>query len=324
MLTLLSLTLLIGTAVSFNTRGFAMRPRRTDLAMSTPPAKINMKPTFDGTLKVAGEPLAEYKLEMDNGAKAIVRTFGCNAFTYITKDGIEVMGKRADAVDPRSDDKPYAGGAPHCFPQFGPGAILQHGFARGMKFIPEERAKKLSFDRMIFKLVHTEESLKVWPYNFEYRVDVTLRADCLEWDLIVINLDDKPFDVTLGMHNYFDVSSLKNVVVSGAFSGVPTVDKTSGATGTASSNEIKVSAPIDMLYKGVKGPVTITDTGKGTKTTIESKGYPDVVVWSPFGNDAMGYDKFICVEPVLSTPMNMPVGKFKETHFYQKVSCVKL
>ena len=54
---------------------------------------------------------------MDNGAKAICRTFGGNVFTYVTKDGIEVMGKRKDADDVKADVKPYAGGAPHCFPQ---------------------------------------------------------------------------------------------------------------------------------------------------------------------------------------------------------------
>lgn len=243
-------------------------------------------------------------------------------YDFKNKDGIEVMGTRKDVV--RDDSKPYAGGSPHCFPQFGPGAILQHGFARGMKFIPEERAKKLSFDRMIFKLVPTEETLKIWPYKFEYRFDVTLRADCLEWDLAVINLDDKPFDVTLGMHTYFDVSSLSNVVISGPFTGAATVDKVTGATGVANSNDVKVTAPIDMLYKGVTGPVTITDTGKKTKITMERKGFPDTVIWSPHGNDAMGYDKFVCLEPVQASPITIPVGKFKETHFYQKVSCVKI
>lgn len=79
-----------------------------------------------------------------------------------------------------------------------------------------------------------------------------------------------------------------------------------------------------MLYSGVTGPVTITDTGKGTKITLERKGFPDTVVWSPFGNEDMGYDKFICVEPVQASPITIPVGKFKETKFYQKVSCVKL
>jgi len=280
--------------------------------------------SWDGILKKQGAARGEYDLALDNGAKAIIRTYGCNVFTWITKDGIEVMGKRGDAADPRADEKPYAGGAPHCFPQFGPGALMQHGFARGMVFEVEERAKKLSFDRMIFKLVTTEETKKVWDADFEYRFDVTLRADSLEWEVAVINKGDKPFDATLGLHNYFDVSSLKNVKITGPFKGAETVDKTNGATGVAASDEIVVDKAIDTLYKGVKGPITITDTGKGTKTTIERKGYSDSVIWSPYGNDAMGYDKFICVEPVQATPVTFPVGKFKETHYYQKVTCVKL
>jgi len=28
--------------------------------------------------------------------------------------------------------KPISGGIPHCFPQFGPGKIQQHGFARNL------------------------------------------------------------------------------------------------------------------------------------------------------------------------------------------------
>lgn len=76
-----------------------------------------LKPTFDGTLREAGAPLDEYVLEMENGSRAVCRTFGCNVYTYKTKDGIEVLGKRKDAVDIKSDSKAYAGGAPHCFPQ---------------------------------------------------------------------------------------------------------------------------------------------------------------------------------------------------------------
>lgn len=305
-----------------------MRSVRSTLSMVENQPGLRPPPgytvTWDGKFKKQGDAREEYILENDNGARAIVRTYGGNVFTWTTADGTEVMGTRADAANPRADEKPYAGGAPHCFPQFGPGAIMQHGFARGMQFVAEERAKKLSFDRMIFKLVPTEESKKVWDFDFEYRFDVTLRADCLEWEVILVNNGDKPYDCTLGLHNYFDVSSLKNVVISGPFKGAATVDKVSGATGTAESNDVKVTGPIDMLYKGVKGPITITDTGKGTKLTLERKGYSDSVIWSPHGNDAMGYDKFICVEPVQSTPITIPVGKFKETHFYQKVTYSKI
>ena len=112
---------------------------------------------------------------------------------------------------------------------------MQHGFARGMKFVPEERAKKLSFDRMIFKLQATEETRKVFNYDFEYRFDVTLRENSLEWDVAVINLGKEPFDITLGLHTYLDVSSLKNVLISGPFTGATSIDRLSGKTETASS-----------------------------------------------------------------------------------------
>ena len=103
-----------------------------------------------------------------------------------------------------------------------------------MKFIPEERAKKLSFDRMIFKLEPTEETKAVWDYDFEYRVDVTLRENSLEWDVILLNKGDKPYEATLGLHTYFDVSSVKNVKITGPFTGKTVVDKNSGASSVAS------------------------------------------------------------------------------------------
>lgn len=286
-------------------------------------APPGMKPRPDGTFGVAGEHLPEYVLEMDNGSKALVRTYGGNLYSWVTKDGIQIMGKRPDAVD-RDDSKPYSGGAPHCFPQFGPGVLPQHGFARNTKFIPEERAKKLSFDRMIFKLEPTEATKAIFDYDFEYRFDCTLRENSVEWDVILVNKGDKPYPATLGLHTYFDVSSLANVKITGPFKGKSTVDKTSGAEGVADSDEITISAPIDKLYKGVSGPVVITDTGKGTKLTLTSTGYTDTVVWNPYGNAAMGFDKFVCVEPVLSTPITIPVGKYKETKFYHKVTYEKL
>ena len=169
-------------------------------------------------------------MECGNGAKAIIRSYGGNCFSYVTKDGVEVMGVRKDAIDPRADTKPYAGGAPHCFPQFGPGVLMQHGFARGMKFVPGEQSSK---DSMSFKLLPTEDTKKIWDHDFEYKMDVSLKADSLEWDLVVSNNGDKPFDITMGMHNYFDVSSLSNILISGPFANSKAVDKVSGSSSVA-------------------------------------------------------------------------------------------
>ena len=71
------------------------------------------------------------------------------------------------------------------------------------------------------------------------------RADCLEWEIIVMNRGEKPFDITMGLHNYFDISSLKNVVISGPFSGASTLDRNANAEGTASrySNCVHFAIP---------------------------------------------------------------------------------
>lgn len=161
----------------------------------------------------------------------------------------------------------------------------------------------------------------------------------MEFSVSVMNYGDKPFDITMGMHTYFDISSLKNIQIEGPFKGSATTDKVSGAKGTADSNVITVTSPVDMLYSGVTGPLTITDSGKvnpnfmlilhlmffqGTKIIMESKGFPDSVLWNPYGNEAMGYDKFVCVEPVQASPISIPADKNNVVKFYQKISCVKI
>lgn len=57
---------------------------------------------------------------------------------------------------------------------------------------------------------------------------------------------------------------------------------------------------------------------------MERRGFPDSVLWNPYGNEAMGYDKFVCVEPVQASPITIPADKNGVTQFYQKISCVKI
>lgn len=324
MIALLVLIVLIATVSGFKARPAALARSSTSFGRASALSMAGLKPMFDGTLKMPGEHLDEYVLEHENGARAVIRTYGCNAFSYINKDGVQVMGKRQDAPNPQKDEKPWAGGAPHCFPQFGPGALPQHGFARGMKFIPEERAKKLSFDRMIFKLVPTEETKAIWDYNFEYRVDITLREDSLEWDVIVKNYDSKPFDYTHGLHTYFDVSSLSNVKIEGGFKGKELLNRLTESTTTGDSDTLTITEPIDSMWSDCTDPISIVDSGKGTKTTITRKGYQDTCVWSPFGDEKMGWDNYICVEPICGKPQNAPVGQFIETSYSMSVRCDKL
>ena len=82
--------------------------------------------------------------------------------------------------------------------------------------------------------------------------------------------------MTLGFHNYFDVSSLKNVKIEGPFKGKATLDRQNGdVEGTCDTDVLTITEPVDMLYRDVTGPISIVDSGKGTRTTIEGKGFTD-------------------------------------------------
>lgn len=64
------------------------------------------------------------------GATASVYLYGACVASWTQANGSEVLYVRPDAVF--DGKKPISGGIPLCFPQFGPGAMQQHGFARNL------------------------------------------------------------------------------------------------------------------------------------------------------------------------------------------------
>jgi hypothetical protein len=151
---------------------------------------------------MAGEHPKTFLLENDNGARCTVDTLGSAAVSWTDADGTELL-----APD----------GIPHCFPTAG--TVIKG------EFVPEERAKKLSFDRMIFKC--NPEGME----DIEYRVDVTMRADSLEYDVIIKNAGDKAYDISTGLNVYLsDAAKSQGYKVSGT--GYSDVSDTALATGT--------------------------------------------------------------------------------------------
>jgi len=141
-------------------------------------APPGMKPDPNGGFKVAGAHPETFLLEMDNGAKAVIDTETLSPVSWVTSSGKEMVTGKGSIVQ--------------CFPAAGT-PIKGH-------FVPEERAKKLSFDRMIYKLLPDDKP------DVEYRVDVTLRESSLEYDVIIKNLGDSAFDCT----NSISLSGLQN------------------------------------------------------------------------------------------------------------------
>ncbi len=161
----------------------------------TSPGK-NLKPMFDGTFKEAGAHLEKYVLEHENGSKAIVDTKTATCISWKNAAGVELIASPTSV---------------HMFPD---AATPLKG-----EFVPEERAKKVSFDRMIFKC--TPEGMS----DVEYRVDVTMRADSLEYDVVLINSGKAPVPVSMGLNFNLNGAKVQSI------KGYTTKTDTSVATG---------------------------------------------------------------------------------------------
>ena len=114
-------------------------------------------------------PPALKSLTLSNkaGDSATVYPFGACVTSYV-KGGVDQLMVRPDAK--MDGSKPISGGIPHCFPQFGPGAIQQHGFARNLDWEVLEQ----SDSAVTFGLSESEYTMGMWPYPSEAKYTLTL------------------------------------------------------------------------------------------------------------------------------------------------------
>ena len=264
-------------------------------------ASLRVQPRFAAATMQAAAPapakvsdeLKTVSLKNAKGDTATVYQFGACVTSY-TKGGVDVLAVRPDAK--LDGSKPISGGIPFCFPQFGPGAIQQHGFARNLDWDVTESSES----KVVFSLSESEYTLAMWPYKFNAKYTVTLKDDELATDFTVTNTDDKPFDFTAALHTYWSISGTKNIkITSPDFKGASFLDKTASppATVTSSSDEVLITKETDSVYAGVAGDVQLVDSKRKAPLTIANTlGWSDTVVWNPYGDEGMGAESFVCVE----------------------------
>lgn len=73
----------------------------------------------------------------DSGASSEIYLYGGCVTSFCDGDGTEFIAVRPDAK--MDGSKPISGGLSHCWPQFGPGEIQQHGFARNVMCVSNLR-----------------------------------------------------------------------------------------------------------------------------------------------------------------------------------------
>lgn len=229
------------------------------------------------------------------GATAKIYLFGGVVTSYCDGDGTEFIAVRPDAV--MDGSKPISGGLSHCWPQFGPGAIQQHGFARNVAWVVDT----MSDDAVTLSLTPTDYTKAIWDAAFKCTFTVTLQADQLATKMLVENTGSEPWSFQAALHSYFTVSSLDNLEIKGSWKGKEFLNKLAGDGGemqTETRDAITITEEYDRVYAGVNDAV-LMDSGKGKSLAVlNMAGWEDTVLWNPYGNEKMGYNNFVCVESV--------------------------
>eukprot|EP00526_Cylindrotheca_closterium_P014365 CAMPEP_0113618294 /NCGR_PEP_ID=MMETSP0017_2-20120614/9256_1 /TAXON_ID=2856 /ORGANISM="Cylindrotheca closterium" /LENGTH=338 /DNA_ID=CAMNT_0000527785 /DNA_START=65 /DNA_END=1081 /DNA_ORIENTATION=+ /assembly_acc=CAM_ASM_000147 len=243
----------------------------------------------------------------ESGASAEVYLFGGVVTSYKDGEGTEFIAVRPDAK--MDGSKPISGGLSHCWPQFGPGEIQQHGFARNVMWEVTE-----STDTTVtMQMKPSDYTKEMWDKEFLCNFSVSLEAGELKTVMDVKNEGaEDSFDFQAALHSYFTTSSLENLEITGSFEGKEFLNKLVGDEGemqTEDRSAITITEEYDRVYKGVNDPV-LKDSGTGKALNIMNQaGWEDTVLWNPYGSEAMGFDSFVCVESVKFDPVTLDAGQ---------------
>ena len=228
--------------------------------------------------------------------------------------------------------KPIRGGIPIVFPQFGPGKLPQHGFARTQiwEHVSTETEEESGDVTAVFRLVSNEETLKVWPHAFELQYTVALGMSNMRCELKVINTGDAPFSFQSLLHTYFHTDDLLKTIVSG-LNNIDYIDSADYKTvKTDRAPVISFNGDyVDRIYKrgekmdenvGRSRAEALLSVGDGGNCdlVIRAANMPDAVVWNPGADkckemsdmEETGFKEFVCVEVgAVTKPITLEPGQ---------------
>jgi len=242
-------------------------------------------------------------IEISNAcAEAKIALQGAHIFHYKTTDTEPLLWLSELACF--EEGKAIRGGIPLCFPWFGKHkadpTLPQHGFARTSMW---SLSKTGEIDRdtthVQLQLLPTKESKVLWPYDFDVRLDMLISSE-LTMTLSITNTDIKPFEISLALHTYFNVSDVDNIVVEG-LKGCQYFDSLEGEAYIQKEN-ITITEEVDRVYFKTAKDVILQDTNR--KLVLTSEGSNSLVVWNPWIKKAKqmadmgegGYRSMVCLE----------------------------
>ena len=144
---------------------------------------------------------------------------------------------------------------------------LQHGFARNLEW-EIESTRPGGSPSITLKLHETPETLAMWDHKFDALFSITLSSGVLSTSLKVKNTGASEFEFQHALHSYFRVGDIDSVAIkSGSLLFADYLDKTENppALKKWSAGDITIDKPVDSVYYGVSGEVTLEDSAARKK-----------------------------------------------------------
>ncbi|GAB4846832.1 hypothetical protein Ancab_025839 [Ancistrocladus abbreviatus] len=239
--------------------------------------------------------LPKVVLTSAQGSEAEVYLFGGCVTSWKAPNGKDALFVRPDAVF--NGQKPISGGIPHCFPQFGPGAMQQHGFARNMNWSLVDSENVEGKPVITLELKDGPYSRAMWDFSFQALYKVILDSKSLSTELTITNTDQKAFSFTTALHTYFS-ASVTGASVRG-LKGLKTLNKDpdpkNPIEGTEERNVVTFPGFVDCIYLDAPNELYL-ENGLGDTIVIRNTNWSDAVLWNPHVQMEASYRDFVCVE----------------------------
>jgi glucose-6-phosphate 1-epimerase len=245
---------------------------------------------------------------------------GAQITSYKNSKGKELLYLSSKAIFQQS--KSIRGGIPICWPQFGPGELPQHGFARNQLWNIKDSIIKDNYISIILSLENNEETKKQWDHCFylEYTINLFNGNDeKLSLELKVINKNEnKSFSFTGALHNYFRILDCRKITIHG-LKNLSYIDKVNqGIKCNEEKDEVIILGETDRVYLNSPDVIIIKDILDNSIIELKKNSFIDCVLWNPWIEKSkqisdLGENEwinYICVESALvSSPITLKPGE---------------
>jgi D-hexose-6-phosphate mutarotase len=203
--------------------------------------------------------------------------------------------------------KSIRGGAPICWPWFGPhktdSKLPGHGYARTVPWdVLETKALPDGSTFLRFGLIESDATRAQWPHASAVQLEVTV-GKALRVELVTTNTGKAAFELGEALHTYFQISDVANMTIRG-LENCEYLDKVQDFARFTQKDGIVIESEVDRVYVNTSADCVIEDKGLKRAIRIAKQGSQSTVVWNPWTEKAEKMGDFgpqlhrdmVCVE----------------------------